>query len=138
MKQNIEILISLNIQAISYSIEKTRKNFQIHVVYKVSLYTIIFYSCIPIHTVLHTYFLYGMMNVLINSLEIVTADMARALCWFIVTFVLLLVLVHFFYLCMPLEILAECQKYELLKLFPYLERFFMSYENSYILLIFSA
>ena len=117
-------MISINIQAILYSIEKTRKNFQIHVVYKVSLYTIIFYSCIPIHTVLHTYFLYGMMNVLINSLEIVTADMARALCWFIVTFVLLLVLVHFFYLCMPLEILAECQKYELLKMFHYSVRFY--------------
>ena len=67
--------------------------------------------------VVYTYILYGMMNVLINSLEIVAADMARVLCWFIVTSALLLVLVHFFfYLCMPLEILAECQKSEFKKL----------------------
>ena len=31
------------------------------------------------HTYTHTYIRYGMMNVLINSLEIVAADMARVL-----------------------------------------------------------
>ena len=67
--------------------------------------------------VVRTYIRYGMMNVLINSLEIVAADMARVLCWFIVTSALLLVLAHFFYLCMPLEILAECQKSESRKTF---------------------